>query len=1230
MTRRTNDTRATLSNNLDPERLYETGFYSRTNRSATQEDPPQTIRVDGSEDISRTSLETTADFASRLSTGEISHQPVRKIRRGNIFTIGDSLKYSPTGHKEPSSPEPVDDAASQIKTAGRTEGSFIDVARQFNQTQAERFNNTSDSSYGSSESTENPFTAATPLVDKNSSKDGHLLLPSVKEQKSLSSVGSPAIYNSSAGAEVQKRISKILENNTFNPSENTPFMRNHSRIKADGGTRTGVTRQGELGKYISEAEFILEEDLKLVGAGLMTSATGHGDLSSYTDGDGGINPAILPNLMNLTGWKSIKTGDLRASRTQAGRKIVAPDAGVNTSLLSESPSESGGGNEDAQVSYGALNNSYEYFSGPLPLAMTINTLVGLATLIVSSGTIALLVSAFREDNGIGGGSEMSDIPPIDLQKGAFRMKKSGTSDEIMRLFRIPRLENDFDQCVLSGILAFYGLEEIPSLFSKDIGIADVIDAVSGNLAINVFDKFANIANSAGYYTVITRAASRDLSQIIDSIKGMRGKFRDFGSAATSGVVQLFKIIDSVVESTTYKFIMTMAALGDRVLKSITAVSNSEKSVDRLPEIATNRIKMSRVAKPKEGSPTVKPGGLAWRHSSSPARYILPSSFLEAKRRARAVGLDKGSETGLTPIKDKMMTPNREVAPEKDLQRGHDLGDGTPFDLETALRDSSGSGRLPKLYTRWVEEKLNSEYIPFYFHDIRTNEIISFHAFLQNLNDSFSADYVSTSAYGRIDDIKVYNKTTRTIGIKFALVSTSQEDMNIMYWNINKLVSMLYPQWSRGRSVINGSGPDAQKFIQPFSQIPTASPLVRIRLGDVLTSNYSKFGLMRLFGLGEQDSFNLHDATVTIQPDIDKREVEEEKKQNEKILREAAFKRTDPGASNSEQAQQLQSFGIKDLAGIDIKGGDSQFGFTPGDRVIIDPVASPGEGYFGRDETGRLGKQISDFPKDSPALHLHKYPVPVEVEIIKRIPDGVHSSAQTVPNFASHVNSAADLTAETEKLLADKPGTFYRQMAYLVKVIDGTPAADSLGLTSKKWPGKMRYHRVLHHMIHDLSPSFYENKNKTVKKEPQKRQIPLNDWFDSKNNFIVRSFESTMGRGLAGFITSLNFDWNQSTWEIQPGLRAPKYLEVDLAFSPIHDIPMGLDHEGMMRAVPYNVGETSNIVGQDPLDAGRLAQSIEVLKTTGAAKVASPPSKSKSAIDKARSIVQTVSNPRGVL
>ena len=42
------------------------------------------------------------------------------------------------------------------------------------------------------------------------------------------------------------------------------------------------------------------------------------------------------------------------------------------------------------------------------------------------------------------------------------------------------------------------------------------------------------------------------------------------------------------------------------------------------------------------------------------------------------------------------------------------------------------------------------------------------------------------------------------------------------------------------------------------------------------------------------------------------------------------------------------------------------------------------------------------------------------------------------------------------------------------------------------------------------------------------------------------------------------------------------MKVSVSFAPIHDIPMGLDSDGMMRSVAYNVGSASGLVGHDPL------------------------------------------------
>jgi hypothetical protein len=97
---------------------------------------------------------------------------------------------------------------------------------------------------------------------------------------------------------------------------------------------------------------------------------------------------------------------------------------------------------------------------------------------------------------------------------------------------------------------------------------------------------------------------------------------------------------------------------------------------------------------------------------------------------------------------------------------------------------------------------------------------------------------------------------------------------------------------------------------------------------------------------------------------------------------------------------------------------------------------------------------------------------------------------------------------------------------------------------------------------------------------------IQEFFSPEKNAIIQSFESAGGRGLAGFITSFDMDWNDQVWEVEGiGNRAPKSLKISIAFSPVHDIVPGLDHHGFTRAVNYPVGKTSATFGQDQHNTG---------------------------------------------
>jgi hypothetical protein len=96
---------------------------------------------------------------------------------------------------------------------------------------------------------------------------------------------------------------------------------------------------------------------------------------------------------------------------------------------------------------------------------------------------------------------------------------------------------------------------------------------------------------------------------------------------------------------------------------------------------------------------------------------------------------------------------------------------------------------------------------------------------------------------------------------------------------------------------------------------------------------------------------------------------------------------------------------------------------------------------------------------------------------------------------------------------------------------------------------------------------------------------------SELNPFTRAFETTRGRGLAGVMGGIQFNWlDDFPWEIDFNSRAPMGCKISFNFDVIHDIPPGLDHSGYNRAPIYNVGNVmKNIAGDVYDDDGREAE-----------------------------------------
>jgi hypothetical protein len=171
-----------------------------------------------------------------------------------------------------------------------------------------------------------------------------------------------------------------------------------------------------------------------------------------------------------------------------------------------------------------------------------------------------------------------------------------------------------------------------------------------------------------------------------------------------------------------------------------------------------------------------------------------------------------------------------------------------FNVLDQLTLTNGRWMIAPKAVKVIEDSLEATYMPFYFQDLRTNEIISFHAFLKSAKTSFSPKWKKNNYIGRVDPVGTYEGSTeRTVSVEFSVLAINPSDFGIMYDKINRFLGLLYPQYDEGIKLqdganvnfmrnITGTSEDSLRLpVIPFSQRQIASPLIRMRIGDIIKS-----------------------------------------------------------------------------------------------------------------------------------------------------------------------------------------------------------------------------------------------------------------------------------------------------------------------------------------------------------------------------------------------------------
>ena len=1006
--------------------------------------------------------------ASKESLGDY----LSNLTNTNHYTVSGGSKQAPT-HNTTGGTPPVNTA---YKNGGMPNGSgaektFLDETIAAGDTEAYHFTEVGKSDYKNPQVAKGHLTMAavdsdigTPQYDKGvggSRGQGHTLLSGVKAHhtgRSQSAVGPSVGRTIPPGpTPIQKRTSKILENNRFHPVKGSPYVVNGNFSSSKMGSMGSV--QHYLGIYDPAAKDLSVEDLVEVGRGLMLEATGH----DFTAADAA---SMLPS------WSQIGIPFMDVNISELNPSVIAGVGNWRNPLdilAAAGPSARAAAGTpvsniiDSTTSYGHLNSYKAPFHGPLPMPMIMVALAGFVALLIQA--LAVQVVMLLIDNPLFRTKAPSAFPsrPASLPKGRRQIQNGNLMQMILDWMGIPALEGDTAMmfAIMRGVGTFYGVSDLyavpgPSDFS---------------------DMMMTLTVQGGFTAGILRSCTRDLEGLVETAK-------QIGSSPIEVAGGVIAILQELGNNRSMRFMMTCAKLGDRMFQiDAYDIQPTNKDIDRMQNVASTRTAKSRHEGPG-GSP--EPNQLVWSHRSLPRMMLLPSSFAAGSIQ---YGLpNRGGRNSFMAMDDEFVS-----------------------DHSYAVK-----GRIPMDKVKLLEDRMELEYVPFYFHDLRTNEILSFHAFIQDISEDFSPEYQSTGGYGRIDPVQVYKTTSRNINCTFIAAATSPKDFDSMWVAINKLVTMVYPQWTGGTSM---KAADDSKFIMPFSQIPGASPIIRLRLGDVIKSNYSRFNLARIFGV---DQPNNADGNFFIDG-----------------VDEAKIDANNAGAWDEPLDNGLaMDIYFNALYTPPRDHSESEFGWSAGATAILMPN-NEGQGFLkcGVDDVGNWNVGESARVKIS-------HPTVVKMEEGFSLLGEPHLGYPgVIPIGVSGPGVMYKVKFEDKEYQDIYDDTFWVDHSFLRE--DPTQTSIDIGA--------------------EAGDVTFDPDGKGAKA-----------WFKPETNEIVRTFESNGGRGLAGVITSLSLSYNDAPWDTRElGARAPMWMSISFGFTPIHDLPPGLDANGFNRAPVYPVGRHVN-------------------------------------------------------
>ena len=626
-----------------------------------------------------------------------------------------------------------------------------------------------------------------------------------------------------ADSALAQDVDRILqENNRFSGAN--PYVDPDEPTEEEAGTKDWLPQQ-RFGAHAprkwptvldsSEVTPVTIQNLKDMGLQVLLNASGEHRIP--TDISDNKNQAKL--VASVTSGPGLARIGLRVpyGRFRAGTILNSINPDFSKPTISDLENDG-----PTKLSYGNVNNPLAPFSslnqGSSQITMsllviTVSSMINaLSRVINTNKTFNANILADDPNNSLRAKRLGSYYGDTQTNLGPARTRVSYRGDG--SFFNLTPTRNDYVDCVQKGLEIFF---EIPG------GIPNLSPSTTA---------------SPQYFNVLLRTMVRDVSDsLIDGILTpaigqnafSRGSL-EINSPGASGlsnplstINSAFDLITNIQNSKLIKFMDILSTIGDLSISSELSPARTESDIDSIVDNTTRY---------EELGTNINPSILISKNRLS--------ADIEAKKRGN---LSMASNT----IMSMYTVPRGIKNAEKDVFNDDKFT--STLTLDKGFRTLDSGIRLSADDVAQFEDYLDASYMPFYFHDLRTNEIISFHAFLENLSDGFSAEYGESEGFGRTGTVYSYKNTKRSITLSFKTVSTNVDDFDEMWFKINKLIMLVYPQYTVGRKVTNAASGDT--FVQPFSQLMSASPLIRLRVGDLIKTNASDLDISRLHGAGSE-------------------------------------------------------------------------------------------------------------------------------------------------------------------------------------------------------------------------------------------------------------------------------------------------------------------------------------------------------------------------------------------